>query len=105
MNTENKKNEYEKSESANASIAVALKYDGINAPKVSAKGTHELAQQIIELAQKHGVPLSKNKELVTLLSSLELGEEIPEVLYLAIAEIIAFAYILKGKVPKDYQQE
>jgi len=49
--------------------------------------------------------LSENKELVTLLSSLELGEEIPEALYLAIAEVIAFAYILKGKVPKGFQQE
>lgn len=111
MNTDNKntgnKNTTDKN-SANvnpASIAVALKYDGINAPKVTAKGSHELAQQIIELAQKHGVPLSENKELVTLLASLELGEEIPEVLYLAIAEVIAFAYILKGKVPKGYQQE
>lgn len=87
------------------SIAVALKYDGLNAPKVTAKGTHELAQQIIELAKKHSVPLSENKELVSLLASLELGEEIPEVLYLAIAEIIAFAYILKGKVPENFKAE
>lgn len=105
-NTGNKKTADKNSENVNqASIAVALKYDGINAPKVTAKGSHELAQQIIELAQKHDVPLSENKELVTLLASLELGEEIPEALYLAIAEVIAFAYILKGKVPKGFQQE
>ena len=86
------------------SLAVALKYDGKTAPKVSAKGSHELAEQIIKLAKKHNVPLSENKELVTLLSTLELGEEIPEILYLAIAEIIAFAYMLKGKVPEGFER-
>lgn len=87
------------------SLAVALKYDGENAPKVTAKGSQEVAEQIIALARQHGVPLSENKELVSLLSTLELGEEIPEMLYLAVAEVIAFAYMLKGKVPKGFQEE
>lgn len=87
-----------------SSIAVALKYDGENAPKVTAKGSEDIAQQIIELAKKHGVPLTENRELVTLLSTLELGEEIPEALYLAVAEVIAFAYMLKGKVPKGFKE-
>ena len=91
------------SEQTEHSLAVALKYDGENAPKVSAKGSHELAEQIIALAKKNNVPLSENKELVTLLSTLELGEEIPEMLYLAVAEIIAFAYMLKGKVPEGFE--
>lgn len=90
------------SEQIESSLAVALKYDGENTPTVTAKGSHELAQQIIDLAKKHNVPLSENKELVTLLSTLELGEEIPEILYLAVAEIIAFAYMLKGKMPKGF---
>ena len=88
-----------------SSLAVALKYDGKIAPKVTAKGSEELAKQIIELAKKHNVPLSENKELVTLLSTLELGEEIPEILYLAVAEVIAFAYMLKGKVPEGFEKE
>jgi len=87
-----------------SSLAVALRYDGENAPKVTAKGYDDIAQQIIELAQKHNVPLNENKELVSLLATLELGEEIPEALYLAIAEIIAFAYMLKGKVPKGFKE-
>ena len=85
------------------SLAVALKYDGKNTPTVTAKGAHEIAEQIIELAKKHDVPLTENKELVTLLSSLELGDEIPEVLYLAVAEVIAFAYMMKGKVPEGFE--
>lgn len=87
-----------------ASLAVALRYDGENAPKVTAKGSQDIAQQIIAIAKKHNVPLSENKELVTLLATLELGEEIPEVLYLAIAEVIAFAYMIKGKVPKGFKE-
>jgi flagellar biosynthesis protein len=86
------------------SLAVALQYDGQTAPKVIAKGANEIAEQIIELAKKHNVPLTENKELVTLLSTLELGEEIPEILYLAVAEIIAFAYMMKGKLPEDFTQ-
>lgn len=82
-------------------LAVALHYDEVNAPKVTAKGENEIAQKIYEIARHHNVPLQENHELVRLLSKIELGEQIPEVLYLAVAEIIAFAYYLKGKVPKN----
>lgn len=85
------------------SLAVALQYDGDTAPKVTAKGSNEIAEQIIALARQHNIPMTENKELVTLLSTLELGEEIPEVLYLAVAEVIAFAYLIKGKVPKGFE--
>lgn len=95
MNTSNNQPE--------SSLAVALKYDGENAPVVTAKGSQELAEQIIEIAKKHQVPLTENKELVSLLSTLELGDEIPEMLYIAVAEIIAFAYMLKGKVPEGFE--
>jgi len=93
------------SQNTESSLAVALKYDGENAPKVTAKGSQEIAEQIIELAKKHNVPLTENKELVNLLATLELGEEIPEALYLAVAEIIAFAYMLKGKVPAGFEPD
>jgi flagellar biosynthesis protein len=85
-------------------IAVALHYDGDSAPRVSAKGYGELAEQIIELAKQHNIPLQENAELVGLLSKLELGEEIPQALYIAIAEIIAFAYYLQGKVPETLEK-
>ena len=84
-------------------IAVALHYDEEHAPTVTAKGYGDIADEIIRIAMEHQVPLQENKELVRLLATLELGDEIPEVLYLAIAEIIAFAYFLKGKVPKSYR--
>lgn len=83
--------------------AVALYYDGKNAPHVSAKGTGEVAEQIMAIAQEHGVPLCDNAALVNLLVTLELGDEIPEALYIAVAYIIAFAYQLEGKIPDPWQ--
>ncbi len=79
--------------------AVALYYDGNNAPHVSAKGTGKIAEEIMAIAREHGVPLCDNPSLVDLLVTLELGDEIPENLYIAVAYIIAFAYQLEGKTP------
>lgn len=83
--------------------AIALKYDEITAPRLTAKGQADLAEQIIALAREHNIPIYENSELVNILSTLELGDEIPETLYRVIAEIIAFAYYLQGKVPKGFQ--
>ncbi len=79
--------------------AVALHYDGKNAPTVLAKGAGEIARQILALAEKHHIPLHEDPELIALLSQLDLGEEIPENLYRAVAQVIAFAYFLSGKLP------
>lgn len=83
--------------------AVALRYDGRNAPTVTAAAEGDLARQIIQLAREHGVPLFENPELVGLLAEIGLGEEIPETLYLCIAQIIAFAYTIQGKTPPGWQ--
>lgn len=82
--------------------AIALTYDGQNAPNLSAKGDDELAEAILAIAREHEVPIYENAELVRLLARLELGEQIPEALYLTIAEIIAFAWQLRGKVPAGF---
>lgn len=79
--------------------AIALQYDGENAPTVTAAGEGIIAEEIIRIAREHGVPLREDAMLAELLSELELGEEIPEVLYRVIAEVIAFAYLVSGKVP------
>ncbi|HEK1690455.1 TPA: EscU/YscU/HrcU family type III secretion system export apparatus switch protein [Pseudomonas putida] len=82
--------------------AIALSYDGQQAPTLSAKGEDELAEAILALAREHEVPIYENAELVRLLARLELGEQIPEALYLTIAEIIAFAWQLRGRVPAGF---
>lgn len=83
--------------------AVALAYDGHGAPKVTAEGSGELAEQIIAIAREHGVPLFENPQLLALLQQVGLGEEIPETLYLCIAQVIAFAYRIQGKFPVNWQ--
>lgn len=83
--------------------AVALYYDGKQAPRVTAKGADAVAEEIIAIARAHGVPLFENRELAGLLSTLELDDSIPEVLYLCIAQIIAFVYTLKDKTPQGWQ--
>ncbi len=83
----------------NASQAIALSYDGEKAPKLAAKGDDELAQAIIQLALQAQVPIYENAELSQWLSKLELGDEIPQALYVTIAEILAFVYKLEGKEP------
>jgi flagellar biosynthesis protein len=84
-----------------ADLAVALKYDGKNAPKVTAKGEGITAEQILAIAEQHGIPLQTEPELTKILAQIPLGDEIPNELYTAVAEVIAFAYYLSGKTPDD----
>lgn len=83
------------------SAAVALKYDGERAPTISAVGNHELADEIIRIARENGVPLYENAELASTLARLSLNDEIPEQLYQLIAEILAFAFQIRGLTPED----
>lgn len=85
--------------------AIALSYDGSNAPSLTAKGDDELAEAILAIAREYEVPIYENAELVRLLARLELGDAIPEPLYRTIAEIIAFAWYLKGKRPEGFVEE
>jgi flagellar biosynthesis protein len=78
-------------------VAIALSYDGDGAPRLVAKGQGETAQRIMELAKENNVPMREDPELAKLLSKVKLGTEIPPSLFVAVAEVIAFAFRLKGK--------
>jgi len=82
--------------------AIALHYNGKSAPQVTATGKGLLAEQIISLAQKHNIPLQHDEELTALLSEVELNDEIPPKLYVAVAQLLTFLYYLNGKTPGDY---
>ena len=84
-------------------FAVALKYDSaaMHAPRVIAKGQGPIAQHIRELAVAHGVPILERKPLArALYKMVEVGQEIPEQFYSAVAEILAYVYEVSGKVKK-----
>jgi flagellar biosynthetic protein FlhB len=81
-------------------LAVAIRYepDTMNAPKVVAKGADFLAEKIRELARTSGVPIVENKAVAQVLYKMIAVEQtVPENLYKAIAEILAYVYSLKQK--------
>ncbi|QSX39658.1 EscU/YscU/HrcU family type III secretion system export apparatus switch protein [Shewanella cyperi] len=82
--------------------AVALSYDGKNTPTVTAKGQDLLAEEIIALAKANGIHIHEDPHLANFLNMLELGEAIPKELYLLIAELLAFVYMLDGKFPEQW---
>ena len=80
-----------------AEMAIAVKYDKENdgAPRVVAKGMRIKASKIREIAKQYGIPVMKNVNLANSLYRVEVGEEIPEELYDAVAEVLNFVYALQ----------
>lgn len=82
--------------------AVALRYDldKENAPRVVASGKGETADNIIKIAELHHLPIHKDEDLVEMLSKIDIDKEIPEKLYIAVAEVFKFIY----KITKEAQK-
>lgn len=79
--------------------AIAIKYSGndMRAPIVVAKGSDVLAIKIREIAAEHQLPLLESPKLArALYAHTELGDEIPEALYLAVAEVLAYVFQLRA---------
>ena len=81
--------------------ALALEYGKLKTPKVTAKGQNELARRIIEEAKKQGVYVAEDPQLLALLSKLDVGQEIPQDMFTAVAVILSWVYWLKGMKPGD----
>jgi flagellar biosynthesis protein len=88
-------------------MAVALAYRSHDAaPTVVAQGRGLIAQAIIERAKEHGVFVHESEELVGLLMQVELDQQIPPQLYLAVAELLAWLYHLeRGETPANFTME
>ena len=82
-----------------AQRAVALRYEPKKdrAPKVVAKGRGYLAEKILELAREHNIPVRHDKNLLQVLSRLDLDQEIPGEVYAVVAEILGFIYRLSNR--------
>lgn len=78
----------------NRKTAVAMSYDQNNesSPKITAKGSGFVAENILEKAREHHIPIQQDASLVELLAKLNINENIPEDLYQAVAEVFAFIY-------------
>ncbi|WP_298693670.1 EscU/YscU/HrcU family type III secretion system export apparatus switch protein [uncultured Sulfuricurvum sp.] len=79
--------------------AVALRYnpERENAPRVVASGKGSAAENIIKVAELHNLPIQKDEDLVEMLSKIEIDREIPEKLYVAVAEVFKFIYKVTNK--------
>jgi len=78
--------------------AVALTYEmGSNAPKVVAKGRGLIAEEIIRRANESGVYVHQSKELVAMLTQVELDKDIPPALYRVVAELLAWIYHMESE--------
>ena len=79
-------------------LAVAIEYQsGQNAPRVLAKGAHLLAERIVALARQHNIPVIQNIPLArAIYKSVEVDHEIPPELYMAMAEVLARVYRMRG---------
>jgi len=85
----------------NLKKAIALNYDDkYEAPIVTAAGMGHIADKIIEKAKENEVPIVINEEMANLLNNVEVGEAIPEELYGAVAEIIAFVMSVDKKLDR-----
>jgi flagellar biosynthetic protein FlhB len=80
-------------------LAVAIRYEeaSMQAPRITAKGQDSMALKIIEIAKEHKVPVIRNIGLAHVLIDLEIGHEIPEDLYEAVAEVLNFVYQLAAE--------
>jgi len=85
----------------NKKKAIALNYDEkYEAPIVTAAGMGYVADKIIEIAKENEVPIIVNEEMANLLNNVEVGDSIPEELYGAVAEIIAFVMSVDKKIDR-----
>ena len=86
--------------------AVALQYGaGDAAPVIVASGMGYLAEKIVEVAADNGVPIYEDNSLATILTQLELGQEIPEELYKAIVEIYVYFLHFDPNATKENREE
>jgi len=87
------------SESAAMPNAVALTYhNGMAAPRVVAKGRGLVAEEIMRRAQEAGIYVHESAELVALLMQVDLDDQIPPELYIAVAELLAWLYRLENGI-------
>ena len=84
------------SEPVHRKLAVALRYDSPDAPRVVASGRGLVGERIVATAEAHGVPIEHNPALAQALSGIELETAIPPELYVAVAEILGFIMRASG---------
>jgi flagellar biosynthetic protein FlhB len=89
-------------------LAIAIEYnpDKMSAPKVLAKGAFEIAQRIVKIAKENNIPIVQNIPLArAIFKTVDVEQQIPADLYIAVAEVLAYIYRLKGNKPRPAQAQ
>jgi flagellar biosynthesis protein len=81
--------------------ATALGYNGVEAPRVLAAGTGDVAAAIERLADENHIPVIQDPALSAVLAVVPLGEEIPPQLYVAVATVLSYVFQVSGRSPED----
>ena len=83
-------------------LAIAIEYgEGMSAPRVLAKGPYRVAQRIVAIAKENNIPVVQNIPLArAIYKTIDIGQEISPDLYVAMAEVLAYVYKLRGKTPE-----
>ena len=80
--------------------AIALRYAperGEDAPRIAATGSGHIADEILRIARENDVPLRSDPALASALATLDVGQQVPQELFRAVAEVLAFVYKMNGK--------
>lgn len=78
--------------------ALEYKHGFDDAPRLLAKGGGVIAEEIITIARREGISLHKDKNLVEIISTLDLNDLIPQELYRTVAEVLVFVYKYSGRM-------
>lgn len=84
-------------EERQTAIALSYHHGEDVAPRVTAAGHGEVAERILEVARREGIPLREDPDLAEALSALDLDQLVPPELYRVIAEVMAWAYRANGR--------
>ena len=82
--------------------AVALHYNGQDTPTVTATGSGQVADDIIEFAREHDIAIMENRELLALLASLDVGDDIPSELFEVVAQILALSIWMRTAMKEQW---
>lgn len=86
--------------------AVALEYEQGRdvAPRITASGKGHVAEQILQMAFVHGIPVRQDADLVEILSVLEVDSLIPIEAYVAVGEILSYVYRVNARLAKQQKE-
>jgi flagellar biosynthesis protein len=83
--------------------AIALGYSGNDVPKILAIARGSLVKKLLEIAEKNNITIYRDSDLAAVLSTLEIGSEIPEELFQAVAAVLAYCYRVNVKFREKFE--